>query len=137
VPETLEVNMDISPHTTMGSDAPQVRPEQPEQSMAARYGALIRVLQTIGAPRDPAALFGRLATALRPVVTFDCLGVGLYDDAAHRFDWYLDERLQQRVGSRFPDLSQEETLTWWVYHHQEPVVMPCFARATRFPPWSI
>lgn len=125
--------MDIPIHTTMVSEATQLRPEQPEQSVAARYGALIRVLQTIGTPGDPAQLFCRLATALRQVVKCDYIAGGLYDEAANKFDWHLDERLTQRVRGRFPDRPQEETITWWVYHHQESVVMPCFERETRFP----
>ena len=31
----------------------------------------------------------------------------------------------------FPDIPQEGTITWWVYQHQELVMLPCFERESR------
>ena len=31
-----------------------------------------------------------------------------------------------------PDFPPEHTITWWIYHNQKPVVIPCREKETRF-----
>jgi formate hydrogenlyase transcriptional activator len=110
--------------------SPQARSETPR---AARYEALLRVLQMLTAQRDPRALFRVLTGELRHVVAFDGICIVLYDEAAHKIHFYMLEIMDQ-PGTVLPsDLTPEETMTWWVYQHQQPLVIPFVDIETRFP----
>jgi hypothetical protein len=60
------------------SGVAQVRLEPLEQSVAARYEALIRVSQAVSALREPKQLFEVLVNELRRVIEFDGIGVAQY-----------------------------------------------------------
>jgi formate hydrogenlyase transcriptional activator len=72
-----------------------------------------------------------LARQLREVVNFHHLGVGIYDEKAH------EVRIKIFGGScaslQVPELPAEDTLTWWVYQHQEPLIISSLDAETRFP----
>ena len=102
-----------------------------EASIAARYEALIRVSETLGACHDRDALFRTLAHELRHVVTFDFLGLAIYDEASHRIEPYVLASTGELVPP--PTLSTDESMTYWVVQHQEPVVIPCVEGEARFP----
>jgi formate hydrogenlyase transcriptional activator len=104
-----------------------------EQSLSARYEALFGVSQAISAYRNPKELFHALATELRKVVQFDGIGVVQYDDAGNKTKWHLGVKCPQSEGSQLPELPREETITWWVYQHQEPFVTGSTEKETRFP----
>jgi formate hydrogenlyase transcriptional activator len=104
-----------------------------EKPVGSRYEALIRVSQAISAHRDPEKLFPALADELRRIIHFDSIGIVQYDEAGNEVEWHLAERCKQMGGGRCPDIPQEETITWWVYQHQEALVLPCLDRETRFP----
>jgi formate hydrogenlyase transcriptional activator len=104
-----------------------------EKPLGSRYEALIRVSQAISVHRDPEKLFPALADELRRIIHFDSIGIVQYDEAGNEVEWHLAERCKQMGGSRCPDIPQEDTITWWVYQHQEAVVIPCLGRETRFP----
>jgi PAS domain S-box-containing protein len=90
---------------------------------SARYEALFRVSRAIGAHRDPKELFHALAGELGRVVRFDFMAVFLYDEATNAIRIPALE-VVGGPGIVFPsDLRAEETITWWVYHHQQPVVI--------------
>src|SRR5215475_4653413 len=90
---------------------------------AARYEALVRVSRAIGAYRDPKELFHVLASELRQVVRFDFMGVILFDEATNTIRMPAIEVIQG-PGLKLPtDLPVKETITWWVYHNQQPVVI--------------
>src|SRR6266545_4771428 len=59
----------------MESEARRLWFEQPKQSAAVRYKALIRISMAIGAQRDAGRLFPLLASELRQVVSFDLIGI--------------------------------------------------------------
>ena len=99
----------------------------------ARYEALIRVSQAVGVHRDPDDLFQVLTTELRKVIKFDAVGIVQYDEAGNEIAWRLAEKCKQMKESQCEDLPREETLTWWVYQHQQALVVPCMERETRFP----
>jgi formate hydrogenlyase transcriptional activator len=104
-----------------------------EQSLAARYEALIRVSQAIGAHRDCKGLFRILASELRFVVQFDYIAVVMYDAATHKMCLnLLDGSDPDRVLPK-PEIETEEMFAWWVYQHQQPLVIPLLNRETRFP----
>jgi formate hydrogenlyase transcriptional activator len=110
----------------------QARPG-PEQSLLARHEALFRVSRAINVYRDPRELFRILANELRQVVDFDFLALFLYDEVAHKVSTAVLETLEGPefiIPSNFPP---EETITWWVYRHQEPVIISSRDHDSRFP----
>jgi GAF domain-containing protein len=100
-------------------------------SMVARYQALIRVSEALRAYHDRDTLFRSLARELRPVVRFSFLGLGLYDERSHS----LDLRVLEATGNPLPapDLSPEESLSYWIVRHQAPLVIPNVEDEVRFP----
>jgi PAS domain S-box-containing protein len=105
----------------------------PEQPLLARYEALIRVSRVIHTHRDPKELFRVLAGELRQAVEFDLIGLFLYDEASNTIQ---NPVLQTDKVPGFaipPDFPTAETLTWWVYRYQEPIVVSSRNGETRFP----
>jgi formate hydrogenlyase transcriptional activator len=102
------------------------------QSFHARYEALLRISQALCEYRHPKELFRVLADELRRVVPFNYVAVYLYDQASHRIYNPLLETLK---GPRFAiptGFPVAETITWWVYQHQTPVVVSSRDTETRF-----
>ena len=100
---------------------------------AARYAALLRVVRLLTAQRSPTALFRVLARELRQVVAWDGIGLALYDATVPQHDFRaLESELQPGVVP-LADVLREETLTWWVYQHQQPLVIPAVDTETCFP----
>ena len=104
-----------------------------EQSLLARQEALFRVSQAISVYRNPKELFRVLAKELRQVVDFDFIAIYLYDPVANKIHNALLETLEGPAFQIPPDFRAEETVTWWVYHHQEPVLVSSPQTETRFP----
>jgi PAS domain S-box-containing protein len=103
------------------------------QSFLARYEALFRVSRAICVYREPKELFRVLANELRQVVNFNFIAIFLYDEASNKLHNPLLESIK---GPRFTipaDFPVEETITWWVYQHQEPIVIRKRETETRFP----
>src|SRR5438874_10442967 len=96
-----------------------------------RYEALFRVSQTLISIRSSEELFRLLARELRAVVNFYVMGVGIYDENAHQI--HLTSYGEPGVPLQVPQFAPEETFTWWVYQHQEPLIIPSLERETRFP----
>src|SRR5580658_5629266 len=86
----------------------------------ARYQSLIRLAESIRARRDPRELFDLLASELCSVVQFDA--IAQYDDAANKVHWHKSEACRPSSAPRAP-IEKEETLAWWVYQHQQPVLI--------------
>src|SRR5258707_7332523 len=102
-----------------------------EKSVTQRYEALLRVSQTLISIRSSEELFNILARELRAVVSFYVMGVGIYDEKAHEVR--LTSYGEPGVPLQVPKLAPEETFTWWVYQHQEPLISPSLDAETRFP----
>jgi len=100
-------------------------------SMVARYEALIRVSEALRAYHERDTLFRSLARELRPVVHFSFLGLGLYDERSHS----LDMRVLEASGNPLapPELSPEESISYWIVQHQAPLVIPDVEDEARFP----
>jgi len=105
---------------------------QSESQLADRYEALFRVSQAISAHRDPKELFCTLASELRQVVKFDFIGIAQYDEATSQATWLLSE-CDHPCEEPPSDCVPEQTMTCWVYQHQEPLVIPSVEHETRFP----
>jgi len=55
-----------------------------EAPHAAQYEALLRVIHRLTGQRNPTALFQVLARELRHVITYDVIGLALYDAAVRQ-----------------------------------------------------
>jgi formate hydrogenlyase transcriptional activator len=102
-----------------------------ETAVTERYEALFRVSQTLISIRSSEELFRLLARELRAVVNFYVLGVGIYDENAHEVR--LTSYGEPGVPLEVPELAPEETFTWWVYQHQQSLIIPSLDAETRFP----
>jgi formate hydrogenlyase transcriptional activator len=102
-----------------------------EKALTERYEALLRVSQTLISIRSSQELFRLLAHELRAVMSFHFLRVGIYDENAPepRLTLYGEPGVPLLV----PSLPKEDTITWWVYQHQQPVIIPSLDAETRFP----
>src|SRR5712672_1538851 len=102
-----------------------------ETARSKRYEALLRVSQTLISIRSSEELFSVLAHELRAVVNFYVMGVGIYDEKTHEV--HLTSYGEPGDPLQVPKLAPEETFTWWVYQHQQPLIIPSLDRETRFP----
>jgi formate hydrogenlyase transcriptional activator len=99
------------------------------EAVNERYQSLIRLAESIRARRDPRELFDLLATELCRVVQFDA--IAQYDEAANKVYWHVDRVcVPSSPGTATP---KEETLAWWIYQHQEPVLIRRTDIDPRFP----
>ena len=105
----------------------------PEKSLAERYEALFCVSRAISVYREPKELFRALAKELRCAVDFDFMGLFFYDETSHTFENPVLETLRGPGVIIPPDFPPEETITWWIYHNQKPVVISSRTEETRFP----
>jgi PAS domain S-box-containing protein len=105
----------------------------PEQSLLARHEALFRVSRAINVYRDPGELYRVLAAELGQVVDFDFLALFLYDEAANKLQTAVLETLGGPPFAIPPDFPAEETITRWVYQHQESVIISSRDQEPRFP----
>ena len=105
--------------------------QAPGGRISERYRALFRVSETLSSNRDPKELIRVLARELREVVEFSFLSLAIYDESKHQ----LRLRMFDEHGTPFPapQLAPEDTVTWWVYQEQRPLVIPFVDRETRFP----
>src|SRR6202030_800437 len=102
-----------------------------ERTLTKRYEALFRVSQTLISIRSSEELFSILARELRAVVDFYVMGVGIYDEKAHEMN--TTSYGEPGVPLQAPEFAPEETFSWWVYQHQEPLMIPSLDEETRFP----
>ena len=102
-----------------------------ESAVIERYEALLRVSQTLISIRSSEELFSILAGELRAVVNFYVMGVGIYDEKAHEMD--IKSYGEPGLPLQAPKFAPEETFSWWVYQHQQPLVIPSLEAETRFP----
>src|SRR6267378_2230493 len=102
-----------------------------ETTVTKRYEALLRVSQTLISTRTSEELFRLLARELRTVVNFYVMGVGIYDENAHEVR--LTSYGEPGDPLQVPRLATEETFSWWVYQHQQPLIIPSLDAETRFP----
>jgi PAS domain S-box-containing protein len=120
-------------------DTGQSQPTAPEKSarkgaggLTNQYEALLRTSRAISSYREPTALFRALARELKSAVKFDFIGLFLYNESLNKIEMPVLE-VVSGAGLALPeDLPTEETITWWVYHNQKPVVIASPTEETRF-----
>jgi formate hydrogenlyase transcriptional activator len=102
------------------------------KGLSSRYGALIRLAQLIRSHPEEKDLFQTCARELHQVVPLD--GMSHFDSAANWVQWHIVEPYNSELEAlALKALPREETVAWWVYRNQEPVVIPSVRRETRFP----
>src|ERR1700730_7097937 len=111
-----------------------------ETAATERYEALLRASQTLISIRSSAELFSILAHELRAVANFCYLGVAIYDEQGLRaagfsgpYERHLKIFGESGAAVGAPKAVPEESLTWWVYQHQQPLVISSLDAETRFP----
>src|SRR5260370_9687437 len=102
-----------------------------ETARSKRYEALLPVSQTVISIRSSDELCSILARELGDVVNFYVMGVGIYDEKTHEMNTMSYG--EPGVPLQAPKFAPEETFSWWVYQHQEPLMIPSLDEETRFP----
>ena len=115
------------------TEVAQVRIEPMEESVAARYEALIHVSQAVSAFRDPKRLFEALINELRHVIEFDGIGIAQYEESTNTIKWHVSIHCDEPSLALPKDCAKKETMTCWVFQNQRPLVIPFVDRETRFP----
>jgi formate hydrogenlyase transcriptional activator len=115
------------------SEAVQLRLAPSEQSIVARYEALIRVSQAVSAYREPRKLFDVLVDELRRVIEFDGIGIAQFDETTRAVEWHVSIRCDEPNPVLKDKCAQNETMTCWVFQNQRPLVIPFVDEETRFP----
>ena len=99
---------------------------------ASRYEALSRLAEVIRSRPDEKDLFQTLANELHEVVEFDA--IWQLDATANWIQWHLVEPFDQRLNAiHLQPVTKEETVSWWVYENQQPVVLRLSDPDSRFP----
>ena len=115
------------------TEAAQLRLATSEQSVVARYEALIRVSQAVSAYREPRKLFDVLVDELRRVIEFDGIGIAQYDEATGAIEWHVSIHCNEPNPVLKDKCVKNETMTCWVFQNQRPLVIPFVDQETRFP----
>jgi formate hydrogenlyase transcriptional activator len=117
----------------MGSSNVEVAPAN--ERLAARYEALIRLAEVIRSHPDEGALFQTLASELHDVVELDAFCQ--FDGLANWVQWHFDGPYKSALEVRFLEpVPKEETVAWWVYQNQQPMVVRLSSPDNRFPRMS-
>lgn len=111
----------------MATTALETRLELP---IGARYESLIRLAESIRAQHDPTGLFRVMVAELSKVIQFDA--IAQFDESANKVKWHLCDRSASSAPAPI-ETKKEETLAWWVYEHQLPVIIPSVQQELRFP----
>jgi formate hydrogenlyase transcriptional activator len=102
------------------------------EALASRYEALTRIAELIRSHSDEKILFQTCASELHQVVAFDCLS--WLDPATNWVQWHFVEPYDSAIEAlAVRNIPNEETVVWWVYQNQQPVVIPFIDREMSFP----
>src|SRR5580698_2442851 len=108
------------------------RPVTLSESLASRYQALAHIAELIRSHPEEKVLFQTCASELHQVVAFD--GLSWFDPAVHWVQWdFLEPYDSALEALAVRDIPKEETVVWWVYQNQRPVIIPVIDRETSFP----
>jgi formate hydrogenlyase transcriptional activator len=102
------------------------------EDFASRYEALARIAELIRSHSEEKVLFQTFASDLHQLVAFD--GLCWLDPAAHWVQWHFLEPYDSAIEAlAVRNIPKEETVVWWVYQNQLPVVIPFIDREKSFP----
>ena len=116
----------------LSSVANRMQETASSRGLASRYEALICLAAVIRSHPEEKDLFQTLAAELHNVVQFD--GINQFDAVASWVQWSFVEPYQRAFEAPLLNpLPKEETLAWWVYRNQQPLVISFIDQETRFP----
>jgi len=101
--------------------------------MEERYRTLLEVAEAISVHHDLKDLFRDLAQRLPRVVSFEYIGLILYDPMRNVMRSHILETNQPEPVQDGLELPMEESASAWVLRNQQHLVMPCLEEETRFP----
>jgi formate hydrogenlyase transcriptional activator len=103
------------------------------EALATRYEALIRLAEVIRSKPEEEDLFETLASELHQVVPFD--GISQLDPGANRVRWQFLEPYKGKLEARraVSAIPRDETVSWWVYRNQQPIMIRVGDGGTHFP----
>jgi formate hydrogenlyase transcriptional activator len=108
------------------------QPAARNEGLASRYEALARIAELIRSHAEEKIIFQACASELHQVVAFD--GLSWLDPAANWVQWHFVEPYDSAIEAlAVRSIPKEDTIVWWVYQNQQPVVIPFIDRQTRFP----
>jgi len=108
------------------------QPSAHSEGSPSRYEALARIAELIRSHSEEKALFQTFASDLHQVVPFDC--ISQFDPAANWVHWHFVEPYDSAFEAlAVRSIPKEETVAWWVYQNQHPIVIPFIDRETSFP----
>src|SRR5580704_18617520 len=91
--------------------------------LASRYEALARIAELIRSNSEEKVLFQTCASELHRVVAFD--GLSWFDPAVNWVQWHFLEPYDSALEApTLRGIPKEETVAWWVYQNQRPIVIP-------------
>jgi len=99
--------------------------------LAARFQALLSVAESMTSCRDPEELFRKLAAELQRIVSFDRIGVTLYDPQRRVLHTQVLDPPSMDIILRL-DVAAEDTPMGWVIESQEPLIIGDVATETRW-----
>src|SRR5580698_3555941 len=100
--------------------------------LVSRYEALARIAELIRYHPDEKVLFQTCANELHQVVQFD--GLSWLDPAANWVQWHFLEPYDSAIEApAVREIPKEETVAWWVYQNQRPLIIPFIDCETSFP----
>ena len=109
-----------------------LQPVSLSEGPASRYEALARIAELIRYQPEEKVLFQTCASELHQVVAFDALS--WFDPAANWVQWHILEPYDSAFEAlAVRDIPKEDTVAWWVYENQRPIVIPFLDRETSFP----
>jgi formate hydrogenlyase transcriptional activator len=102
------------------------------EQLAVRYKALIRLADVVRSHPHEGDLFQTLANELQHVVQFDAFCQ--LDGSANWIQWHFAEPYKSEFEARrLAPVPKEETVAWWVYQNQQPMVVRLSNPDSRFP----
>jgi formate hydrogenlyase transcriptional activator len=100
--------------------------------LASRYEALARIAELIRSNSEEKVLFQTCASELHRVVAFD--GLSWFDPAVNWVQWHFLEPYDSALEApTLRGIPKEETVAWWVYQNQRPIVIPFIDQEASFP----
>lgn len=102
--------------------------------LRARYDALLELSESIASHQSLPRLFHALVPCLARMMSFDALGLMMYDPKRRVTKVYLSESLTSSGMPPEREFAAEQTATWLALETKRPVYVPDRESETRFPP---
>ncbi len=103
------------------------------RALTGRYEALFRAFTAITECRNCRAFSERFAQEMQRFVSFDYVLVTIFAPGSNTVQWRIFEAMGRPGEVLLPDVAMEDTPSWWVHEHQQPLVIGDWDREEQFP----